>query len=400
MKTKQRDNEFIGQNPDFDCARNSSPSPLNGVRGDHYLWPRSQPYAAPTPHPQSRFPLRGEGSRRARAAVFSALAGALMLLFTGCVPVNGSVPDAETFCGMCDASAVVALDDDKFMVGDDEDSVLRIFSRAQGGAAIHRFNLTSFLGFAPGDEADLEGSARIGEQIFWITSHGNNRKGKEQESRHRFFAVTTKTNNGALAIQPVGKPYTRLLDDLLADPRLRQFNLRAALNLPPKTPGALNIEGLAATPEGHLLIGFRNPVPRGKALIVRLLNPTEVTEGKSARFAEPLLIDLAGKGIRSIERWQDGYLIIAGSVDGKGKSHLYQWNGGSGSPTLLRDVDFTGINPEAISVIDRQGSPELLVVSDDGTRKVNGVECKKLKDPMQKTFRAVSVSLASQLAQH
>ena len=67
-------------------------------------------------------------------------------------------------------------------------------------------------------------------------------------------------------------------------------------------------------------------------------------------------------------------------------------------PALMRNVDFTGINPEAISIMETSVGPELLVVSDDGTRKVNGVECKKLKDPMQKTFRAVPVSLAPQLA--
>ncbi|HWN96706.1 MAG TPA: DUF3616 domain-containing protein [Methylomirabilota bacterium] len=305
---------------------------------------------------------------------------------------------AETYCGMCDASTVIALNEDLFVVGDDEDSVLRVFSRAKGGAAVHRFNLTSFLGFARDDEADLEGSTRLGDKLFWITSHGNNRKGEEQESRHRFFAMTVKTNNGSVRIEPVGKPYTRLLDDLLADPRMKQFNLHAALSLPPKTPGALNIEGLAATPEGHLLIGFRNPVPRGEALIVTLLNPLDLLEGKPPRFGEPQLIGLGGYGIRSIEYWRDSYLIIGGSVDGKGKSRLYQWSDGGGQPELIRGVDFEGINPEAISVIERSGGPELFVVSDDGTRKVNGVECKKLKDPMQKTFRAASVSLAPQLA--
>jgi hypothetical protein len=309
-----------------------------------------------------------------------------------------AVPRLETYCGMCDASAVLALNEDLFVVGDDEDSVLRVFSRSRGGAAIQRFNLTSFLGFARDDEADLEGSTRLGDKLFWITSHGNNRKGREQESRHRFFAMAVKTNHGSVRIEPVGKPYARLLDDLLADPRLKPFNLRAALNLPPKTPGALNIEGLAATPEGHLLIGFRNPVPRGQGLVVTLLNPLELLEGKRARFAEPRLIDLGGYGIRSIERWRDGYLIIGGSVDGKGKSRLYHWSGAAGQPELLRDVNFAGLNPEAITVIERGDGPELFVVSDDGTRKVNGVECKKLKDPMQKTFRAASVALAPQLA--
>ena len=355
-------------------------------------------------HSPSFSSLSGEGRKASRIQLQSALACAVvLLLFTGCAPANGSASNdspsnAETYCGMCDASAVVALNEDLFVVGDDEDSVLRIFSRSKRGAAIHRFNLTSFLGFMRDDEADIEGSARIGEKLFWITSHGNNRKGREQESRQRFFAMTVKTNGGSIRIEPVGKPYTRLLDDLLADPRMRQFNLRAALSLPPKTPGALNIEGLAATPEGHLLLGFRNPVPQGKALIVTVLNPNELLEGKAARFGEPQLIELGGNGIRSIERWRDGYLIVAGSVDGKGQSHLYEWRGDGDAPEPIRNVDFSGINPEAISVIDSNGGSELLVVSDDGTRKVNGVECKKLKDPMQKTFRAVAVSLAPQLA--
>jgi hypothetical protein len=310
---------------------------------------------------------------------------------------TASAPRAQEFRGMCDASAIVALNDDLFVAGDDEDSVLRIFSRSRGGAAIHRYNLGGFLRFDANAEADLEGSARIGDRLYWITSHGNNRKGKEQESRQRFFAVAVRTNGSQPQIEPVGTAYTQLLDDLLAEPSLSQFKLHATLSLPPKTPGALNIEGLAATPEGHLLLGFRNPVPRGKALLVPLLNPAELTEGRRAKFGPPLLIDLDGYGIRSIERFRDEYLIIAGSIDGRGKSLLYRWNGES-EPQPVKNVDFAGINPEAISVIGSEENPQLLVVSDDGTRNVNGVDCKNLKDPMQKSFRAVVVPLAPQLA--
>ena len=328
------------------------------------------------------------------ALCFVAVSAAGLLLWNH---APADVSSAGKFCGVCDASAIVALDDDLFVVGDDEDSVLRIFSRSKGGAALYRFNLDSFLGFTRDDEADLEGATRLGDNLFWITSHGNNRKGKEQESRQRFFAMRFHTN-AALRLEPVGKPYTHLLDDLLADSRMARFNLHAALSLPPKTPGALNIEGLAATPEGHLLIGFRNPVPQGRALIVPLLNPNDLLAGTRARFGEPQLIDLGGYGIRSIERWRDSYLIIAGSVDGKGKSRFYEWHGGSSQPRLVQEIDFAGINPEALSVIETHGRTELLVVSDDGTRKVNGIECKKLKDPMQKTFRAATLSLPPQLA--
>lgn len=304
----------------------------------------------------------------------------------------------ETYCGMCDASAIVALDHNLFVVADDEDSVMRIYSRDKPGAAIFRTNLTAFLGFGSNDEADVEGGARIGDRFFWITSHGNNRKGVEQESRQRFFAVTVKPNGRTATIQTAGRPYAGLLDDLLAEPRLAKFQLRASLGLPPKTPGALNIEGLAATPDGQLLIGFRNPIPDGGALIVPLLNPGEVIEGARARFGEPRQISLGGYGIRSMEQWRGGYLIIAGSADGKGKSRLYEWTGGAEQPRLIPEVDFEGINPEAISVIHRGGAEELFVVSDDGTRKVNGIDCKKLKDPMQKTFRAVEVSLGANVA--
>lgn len=323
----------------------------------------------------------------------------LSLPALGCARSSpGMQTNAEHFQGMCDASAIVALNHDVFIAGDDEDSILRIFSRSKGGVAVNRYDLAPFLRFSSKDEADLEGVARVADRLYWITSHGNNRKGKEQESRQRFFAIIVRTNGNAFAVEPVGQPYTRLLDDLLAEPSLRQFNLRNALSLPPKTPGALNIEGLAATADGHLLIGFRNPVPRGKALIVPLLNPAELLENKRPKFGEPKLIDLGGYGIRSMERWRDGFLIVAGSIDGKGDSRLYHWSGTDAVPQRLPDVDFAGINPEAISVIERDGVTELLVVSDDGTRKVNGTDCKQLKDPMQKNFRAVVVTLDPQLA--
>jgi hypothetical protein len=310
---------------------------------------------------------------------------------------RGSVP-TESYCGSCDASAVVALDEDLFVVADDEDSVMRIYSRQLGGMAIFRTNLAPFLGFGPREEADIEGTARIGDRLYWITSHGNNRKGKEQESRQRFFAVTTQRTAQGAIIQTVGRPYHGLLDDLLREPRLLKYNLHASANLPPKTVGALNIEGLAPTPEGHLLIGFRNPVPRGGALIVPLLNPADVVQGRNARFGDPVLLQLGGYGIRGMEPWRNGYLIIAGSVDGKGKSRLYEWSGGVEQPRLLPQVNFTGLNPEAITVMERNGVEELFVVSDDGTRLIGGVECKKLRDPTKMTFRAVSVTLGAEVA--
>src|ERR1043165_7727785 len=120
----------------------------------------------------------------------------------------------------------------------------------------------------------------------------------------------------------VGKPYERLLDDLLRDPKLGPFNLAAASQREPKARGALNIEGLSATPDGHLLIGFRNPIPGGKALLLPMLTPDAVIHGQAAKFGEPILLDLQGLGIRDMAFWAGQYAIIAGSYDGKGQSHV------------------------------------------------------------------------------
>ena len=62
--------------------------------------------------------------------------------------------------------------------------------------------------------------------------------------------------------------------------------------------GGFNIEGLASTPEGALLIGLRNPLRHGRALLVPLLNPDEVIEGGRARFGAPVELDLQQRGIR------------------------------------------------------------------------------------------------------
>ncbi len=182
------------------------------------------------------------------------------------------------FQGACDASAVEALDGEHMVVASDEDNVLRIYRRSLGGPAVWEVDLTAFLrvdGQEP--ESDLEAAARMGDRIYWITSHGANRRGKERSSRRRFFA-TVVTGDRADPLRPVGLPYERLLEDLQRVPELAGYRLGEASRRAPKSAGGLNIEGLAGTGEGRLLIGFRSPVPGGLALVVPLENPAEVVE--------------------------------------------------------------------------------------------------------------------------
>src|SRR5439155_10749046 len=232
------------------------------------------------------------------------------------------------------------------------------------GLPVASFNLSLFLGVeAKKPETDLEGAFWLGHRIFWITSHGRNHEGKYRRNRHYFFATTW--NEAEMRLKPVGKPYQYLLLDLLREPRLKQFKLGAASRLPPKLKGALNIEALCATPEQSLLIGFRNPIPHGRALIVSLLTPNHLLTGKPAQFGEPILVDLGGLGIRDIGYWQGRYIIVAGPYDAQANTRLFQWSGGKAQPQPIEHTQLQSFNAEAVIVYPDQRPFQLL--SDGGT---------------------------------
>lgn len=301
-----------------------------------------------------------------------------------------SVSAPTTWLGMCDASAGVALGTNFFAVANDEDNAIRIFQLDRPGRPVQSADLSRFLGVDPAKpETDLEGAAWLGDTIFWIGSHGQNRQGKFRTSRHRLFATRLEPGPTGPRLVPVGRPYSGLLLDLLRDARLQPLQLGATLALPPKAPGALNIEGLCAAGT-NLWIGFRNPIPRGRALIVPLLNPFEVIRGQPARLGDPILLDLGGRGIRDLGNWQGRYVIIAGSFDGRGQAHVYLWDGPGAAPQRLKHLGLRQLNPEAVVVYPGRADGFQLL-SDDGTRLIDGVCCKNLPDPSRKQFRSVWV---------
>ena len=293
------------------------------------------------------------------------------------------------YSGMADASAGVAVSSNLFVAADDEDNVLRLYPSDRRGGPIKEFDCTAFLRRDTAyPEADLEGAARLGDRAFWIGSHGRNKDGKERLSRRCLFATDIRSIDGVVTLTPVGRPYRRLLADLISDPRFAAFHLADAAGRAPKATGGLSIEGLCSTPGGHLLIGFRNPVPGGKALLIPLLNPNEVIEGKPGRFNLAVQLDLGGLGIRDIAYYEGVYIIIAGSWHDGGSPRLYRWTGESARPELLNVKGLKHYTPEAIVVYPQRGLRELQVLSDDGNRLIDGVPAKAIKDPHKKTFRS------------
>ncbi|MBT2321867.1 DUF3616 domain-containing protein [Variovorax paradoxus] len=306
------------------------------------------------------------------------LAGSL-----SCVALSLSAQTTQ-YKGMCDASAAVSLGQDYFVVGDDEQSVLRVF-RIGHPAAKSSLDLSRYLGVQRENkkplETDIEGAARIGDRIYWITSHGRDGDGKSAPSRHRLFATTVAQHTKAPTIRNVdAPPYSKLLEQALQDERFS--DLTAAEPHAPEKEDGLSIEGLAATPDGQLLIGFRNPRPNRAALIIPLLNPAAVVDrGEAPAFGDLIRLDLGGRGIRSME-WLDGaYLIVGGPHDDRRENskalsfELYRWAGPGQQPQKAEQRSFTEINPEALFKV--AGKAGVYVLSDDGDVAVGNDKCKK-----------------------
>ena len=317
--------------------------------------------------------------------------------------------------GLCEASTAISVGPGLWVVGDDEAKPpvpLQVYRSGQAGPAVGRGEIPA-RAVAPMEkghpELDLEASARIGPLVYWIGSHGaaeakgtgNGTAGEPRPNRRRLFATNLGLRAGddgkglSLTVEPVGRPYTSLIEDLAADPRYGRFDLEGAARRSAKARGGLNIEGLAATPSGALLIGFRNPLPEGKALLAPLNNPNGVLAGEKARFGDPVLLDLGGLGIRSLEMVNGGLLIVAGPAEArKGTatpSALYRWSGQFESPAVrLRSFPPVGgrpFNPEAL-LIDGNS---LVVLSDDG--KLEGLDAACGKRPKESEgFRELRIT--------
>lgn len=278
--------------------------------------------------------------------------------------------------GIRDASAAVALDHHHFVVANDERDTLVVYRFGQPDP-VDQLKLSKYLR-ADGvkgkvREADLEGSARVDDLIYWIASHGRDSAGRRQDHRLRFFATPIRQGRPAI---PDNGVYKELLRDMLEDEALAFLGLHAAvgegkIGPAPEDAAGFNIEGLAARPDGALLIGFRNPRPMGKGLILPLLNPLEVVSHHArAQFGRPALLDLGGQGIRSLENVGGGYVLIAGPYGADDHNQgfsLYTWSGGETAAAIRLPLETGSMHPEAIFA--RGNGPGLQVLMDDGDRQ-------------------------------
>ena len=306
-----------------------------------------------------------------------------------------ALADEQRYRGACDASAAVTIDDSHFIVGNDEDETLLLYTTdGSSMRAIQSFNFASHLRSNPDHESDIEGAARSGDRIYWITSHGRSKKGKKRSNRYRLFATDITGTPPRLELQ-WGGLYDHLVQDMLEREawddespitgetidliaQATQLEKKKAGELGPKKTG-LNIEALAVAPDrGGLLIGFRNPLVQGKALVLNLKNPDALlsNSGVRARFSKPAYIDLDGLGLRSMsyDPTRKVFFIIAGPKKNVGSFKLFRWNGmHDPSPVFVRELlHAKRSDPEALLIRNQQAQ----VLHDEGRRKIGKRKCK------------------------
>ena len=282
-----------------------------------------------------------------------------------CAAAGGHAPDRPdtiVYRDACDGSAGAALPGGLFVGANDETNLLRVY-RVTGGRPVAAQSVSAFLGLPHKAEADIEAAATLreagGDVTYWMTSHARDSHGEERPERSRLFA----TRWDGTTIVPVGRARGDLRRALLAAPGL---GLAAVGNRAPEE-GGINVEGLADGGRGNLLIGFRSPLigPGRLALVVPLAGAAGLVEaGAPVRFGAPVLLDLGGRGIRSLERIGGGYVIVAGPASGDGSFALFRWSGRRGDAPREVPAPIDGLTVEAAMPL---ADGRLLLLSDDGS---------------------------------
>ena len=264
------------------------------------------------------------------------------------------------FRGICDGSAGVLLDRQTVLVAYDENNTLFAFD-TNGGREIARFDLERLLDLPSDREMDIEAAVRDDNQIWWIGSHGLNKKGKDRPNRRVLFS--TNIPSRTLENLKIVRPPVDLTGALLSFPAMAEILTPETRSLPPKQ-GGIAIEGLAKHPDGGLMVGFRSPLDgpggqTGKALVAHIVRTDN-------RFVVRQIyrLELGDRGIRDMISTDGGFLLIAGSAGRGGGSQLYNWQLTSGALSQVSRT-FEKLNPEALVQLGRR----LLVLSDDGKRK-------------------------------
>ena len=263
------------------------------------------------------------------------------------------------------AAAPAGPENQFVVVADNELPSLGLFRLGDFPAAIHAPALRSAISpeYAVDDlegstvfpwDINGDGSPEAVYHIFCASCARTRGKGKIEPQRDAIFALSIEPDApaGKVFPDPATVEYNRSLREQIR--ALGSSNpsapwgpvLRNAVSRPGTTASAadatlagadgLNIEGLTTSLDGSSLwLGLRSPLCRGRALLIPLTNPVALlglgeSQPQPAAPGPPILLDLGGLGIRSIERDTVSriYWIAAGPAGPEdGPFRLFTWDG-------------------------------------------------------------------------
>jgi hypothetical protein len=274
--------------------------------------------------------------------------------------------------GLYEPSAIQQLPDGRFLVVEDERR--HPFSLVEIAADGTVDSRALGPGWFEGNEAfwkldDLEGlTLDSAGWVYAITSHSRAGDGDEKKARDKLVRFRIEGNRVS---QPtVAKGLKAAL--VAAHPALAA----AAAVSDVKGGGGLNIEALEMTPDSRrLLVGLRSPLLDGQAIIASIDNPAAIFDAGQAPQVLPKLdlVDLGGHGLRGMAYLPTlgGYVLISGPV-ARQRVHfrLWFWSGQAG--VAARPISVAGLagfeHAEGVSAAQIDGVPQLVIVSDDGSR--------------------------------
>jgi probable HAF family extracellular repeat protein len=270
--------------------------------------------------------------------------------------------------GVSDASAAVTNGANFVFVAEDELNAIRLYNKHTNGPAVREFIFDDQLGVSK--ELDLEAATRWSSATYWLGSHSQagfkNGVYPTEPDRHRVFRLDIGGSTAAPTLTWV-RAYQFLRSDLcqwdIANGNPLGLAASTNVNVDPKTDTGFNLEGLTMTNSTDAFLGFRAPlVPNGtgnKLAILVLIEDfnTTFTANRAVgflvpKFKPPYLLDLGGRGIRSIEKAQGAneYIIVAGppssSKEFPGEFAIYRWV--PNQPPVLLNANLGGLNPEEV----------------------------------------------------
>jgi len=328
------------------------------------------------------------------------------------VPLRMEAVGSEEEDPISDLSAAVRVGSTLFLGGDEGVAIERLSQDEDGWTSCGRVQLADCLDVSSAEEADIEGLSEDDGWLWVLGSHARTRPKLEKREDGRLdletYADLKDTRSRCLLarlplaadpdaeglLEPVGRADGRraqmlkqtkhgneLARTLARDPLIGPFT-----KIPAKE-GGVDLEGIAAA-FPRVALGMRGPVIQTFAVLLEF----RVKEhGKSGLAIDgPVykrMLDLEGLGIRDLKRAGDDLLILAGpttSLDGP--CAVYRWRGWIDEPPAhkhtvclhqperILELGFGrgDDHPEALAIMEAQGSRQLLVICDSPAKKRMG----------------------------